>query len=348
MIVLVSGSCSYIKMNSTPPREGGDSGGLFMEGINVAYKRTFIDVSPALSASLPRSNSMPSLRLDGASEASEDEIYIEDLDLDEPPASQPSGSFAPIVISLEDGLISQEGRTIMLRNIPNKLSQVDIAECINARGYRGLYDFLYAPLDFKSKMNLGYCFVNFQTATIAQRFMTAIDGKRLVETSQLPLTNSWSTKLCGVSLARIQGLQANIRHYRNNPVNELPLEFRPCLFDPSGDQITFPEPDAPTGTHLPKASRLEKKRTVTQKNKLFVGGLNLTTTSSELQRHFAKFGPVHEAVVLSDKSKGGVSKGFGFCTFANEAAVAAALNAPVHWIDGVSVAVRNYTSTISQ
>jgi RNA recognition motif-containing protein len=292
---------------------------------------------------------MPSLRLDEESDCGS-AVYIEDLELDAPPQ-------APVltpdhqVISLEHALPQSSdlecGSTIMLRNIPNRLSQAEIAECIR---FRGLFpfDFLYAPLDFKSKMNLGYCFVNFGSPEVARSFWTHIDGHRLIPSE----TVSHSAKLCGVSWARIQGLDANIRHYRNNPVNELPFEFRPCLFDiHSGLQLQFPASDLPAGSSpnlAVKASRLEKKRVVTQKNKLFVGGLNLTTQGKALERHFSQFGPVQEAVVMTDKHKGGASKGFGFCTFSTEAAVNAALAAPVHWIDGVSVAVRHYTSSVSQ
>ena len=83
---------------------------------------------------------------------------------------------------------------------------------------------------------------------------------------------------------------------------------------------------------------------VTQKHKLFIGGLSPASTSKDLLFYFSQFGPVVEAVVLFDKMKG-VSKGFGFCTFGTEKAVEGALSVSAHWIGGVSVAVRHYTST---
>ena len=326
-----------------------------VDGLTVDYKHTFLQFSPNHSPSLPRSNSMPSLRLEDEGENS-DGVYIEDLDLDDhstgrPDArkvvNQPPLSLPPqtaVVISLEQAISAESevcvGQTVMLRNIPNKLSQLEIAEAINGRGFRGLYDFFYVPLDFKSRMNLGYSFINFRTSEAAKRFVGQVDGQRLVE--------SFSTKLCGVSWARIQGLDANIKHWRNNPVNELPLEFRPCLFDEHGRQMAFPEPEiSSNGVHLPKASRLEKKRVTTQTNKLFVGGLAPTTTGKDLAKHFGKFGNLVEAVVLFDKTKA-VSKGFGFVTFQTDTAVQAALNSQVHWIDGISVAVRHYTSSTLQ
>ena len=357
-------SPTFSRSSSPHSRRGSMSPLPSVEGLTVDYKHTFLQISPSVSPSLPRSNSMPSLRLDDAA-SSAGGVYIEDLDLDDhtPYPHRPllltavsTPAVGPTVLSLEHAIPppsvpqvlcpttdladqGDEDTTVMLRNIPNKLAQLEIAEAINGRGFRGLYDFFYVPLDFKSRMNLGYSFINFRSGEAAGRFVQAMDGARLVD--------SFSTKLCGVSWARIQGLEANIKHWRNNPVNELPLEFRPCLFDDKGRQLPFPEPEICSGVHLPKASRLEKKRVITQTNKLFVGGLAPTTGSRDLEKHFGKFGNLVEAVVLFDKIKG-VSKGFGFVTFHAEGAVKAALGNTVHWVDGVSVAVRHYTSSSPQ
>ena len=322
-----------------------------VDGLAVAYKRTFIDVSPALSASLPRSNSMPSLRLDESDDTDDDAVYIEDLDLDykenirplylSPALALPDQTVPTPLAEKIDTPSFPQNTTVMLRNIPNRLSQAEIVDALNTRGFRGMFDFFYAPLDFKSKAGLGYAFVNFTSAERAELFRSSMDGQRLVIDPHV-----WSQKVCGVSWARIQGLDANVKHYRNNPVNELSDEFRPCLFSEKGVKLDFPAPEVATLSYAPiRVSRLEKKRTPTQGNKLFIGGLNMQTTGKDLEHHFSKFGQVVEAVVLTDKLKGGQSKGYGFCTFADEAAVRAAMGAQVHWVDGVSVAVRPYTST---
>ena len=327
-----------------------------LEGVNVLYKRTFIDVSPALSFSIPRSNSMPSLLLDDH-EGNEPAIYIEDLDFDnhQPPLTAESTdtteSPVPQLASLPPSNAEPEGTTVMLRNIPNKLSQAEIVECIFNRGYRGLFDFFYAPIDFKSKCNLGYAFINFTSVENADRFSAHMNGHRLIEPLD-PIalsSNSHSAKVCNVSWARIQSLAANVRHYRNNPINELTDEFRPCLFGIDGRRLGFPAPEKSNGAHAPvfKNSRSDKHRKgVTQRHKIFVGGLNQNTTSKLLYEYFGKFGTVVDAVVMTDKLKG-VSKGYGFCAFGQESSVAAALAASSHWIDGVSVVVRHYTSSAS-
>lgn len=54
------------------------------------------------------------------------------------------------------------------------------------------------------------------------------------------------------------------------------------------------------------------------KNKLFVGGLPYSVTSSELEELFAKVGPVLSANVIMDKFTNR-SKGFGFVEMENDA-----------------------------
>lgn len=48
--------------------------------------------------------------------------------------------------------------------------------------------------------------------------------------------------------------------------------------------------------------------------KLFVGGLPYHTTDKSLQEHFAQFGDIEEAVVITDRSTG-KSRGYGFVSF---------------------------------
>lgn len=43
-------------------------------------------------------------------------------------------------------------------------------------GFRGLYDFVYLPIDFSRKSNVGYCFVNLVNATAASNFLATLQG----------------------------------------------------------------------------------------------------------------------------------------------------------------------------
>ena len=51
--------------------------------------------------------------------------------------------------------------------------------------------------------------------------------------------------------------------------------------------------------------------------KLFVGGLSRKTTNDGLRQAFEGFGNVTEATVIMDRVTG-ISRGFGFVTFAND------------------------------
>ncbi|PIQ72130.1 RNA-binding protein [Candidatus Roizmanbacteria bacterium CG_4_10_14_0_2_um_filter_36_35] len=55
------------------------------------------------------------------------------------------------------------------------------------------------------------------------------------------------------------------------------------------------------------------------KKKLYVGNLPWTMTNDSLKEMFASYGEVVEAVIITDRMSGR-SKGFGFVTFADEAA----------------------------
>ncbi len=55
------------------------------------------------------------------------------------------------------------------------------------------------------------------------------------------------------------------------------------------------------------------------KKKLYVGNLPWSINNDSLKELFASFGDITEAIVISDKYTGR-SKGFGFVTFADEAA----------------------------
>lgn len=128
--------------------------------------------------------------------------------------------------------------TVMLRNVPYDARQRGVLSLVEEEGFKGQFDFFYAPLDFKSKNNLGYAFINFKSIDIAKRFFRHFDGKRVSSSCRA----GWDKPL-RVCWARVQSLEANVEHYRNSPVNEMPCEFKPMLFDSDGDQIPFPAPD---------------------------------------------------------------------------------------------------------
>ena len=131
-----------------------------------------------------------------------------------------------------------EEQTLMLRNIPNKYTQGMVLHALRNDGFLGSFDFFYLPIDFRNRCNVGYAFINFKSNFDAERFRLIYDGRKLGAFN--------SSKVCQVSHARVQGLLANVEHYRNSPVNGIPVsQYRPLILDRHGRELPFPLPDVP-------------------------------------------------------------------------------------------------------
>lgn len=129
------------------------------------------------------------------------------------------------------------GSTLMLRNIPNKYTRSMLLEVLN-KHFKGAFDFLYLPIDFSNRCNVGYAFINFRNSVFVQKFREMFHN---VQAKQcLPGFNS--QKVCEVSVARVQTLESNLDHFRQNAtrlLSEHP-DWQPLLFDMNGDPLPFP------------------------------------------------------------------------------------------------------------
>ncbi|KDD72842.1 hypothetical protein H632_c2824p0 [Helicosporidium sp. ATCC 50920] len=109
----------------------------------------------------------------------------------------------------------------MLRNIPNRYSQRFLMDHLRGRGLADRFDFVYLPIDFRSRCNLGYAFVNL---------MTPADVAQLHAAYQNHLWEVGCSKVCCASYARIQGREALICHF---------LDARFALDDPEVMPVVF-------------------------------------------------------------------------------------------------------------
>jgi hypothetical protein len=136
--------------------------------------------------------------------------------------------------------------TIMLKNVPNKYTRTRLIERLDEAGFRGKFDFLYLPIDFKNQCNVGYGFLNFTSPEATREFMTKFHNVPVIDC--LPGFNS--RKICEVTCARVQGHQDNIKRLKNSPVmsqlSDHP-DWLPLLFDAAGNAIDFPKPEIPVG-----------------------------------------------------------------------------------------------------
>mmetsp|Transcript_59785 Transcript_59785/g.153991 ORF Transcript_59785/g.153991 Transcript_59785/m.153991 type:complete len:660 (+) Transcript_59785:175-2154(+) len=127
--------------------------------------------------------------------------------------------------------------TVMLRNIPNRYTRDMLAERLDET-HKGQYDFVYLPIDFNSKCNIGYSFINFRSAEAAVAFMQEFHGKR----TKSVLPGFSSAKVVEVSYARVQGRDANMDNLKDEKfiekLSERP-EWQPLFLDEDGLEVPF-------------------------------------------------------------------------------------------------------------
>ncbi|GMP57436.1 hypothetical protein CsSME_00021537 [Camellia sinensis var. sinensis] len=125
--------------------------------------------------------------------------------------------------------------TLMIKNIPNKYTSKMLLAAIDEH-HRGTYDFIYLPIDFKNKCNVGYAFINMTNPSLIVPFYQAFDGKKWEKFN--------SEKVASLAYARIQGKAALIAHFQNSSLMNEDKRCRPILFNTDGpnvgDQVPFP------------------------------------------------------------------------------------------------------------
>lgn len=138
-------------------------------------------------------------------------------------------------------LRGEDGRTtLMIKNIPNKYTSKMLLAAIDEY-CRGTYDFLYLPIDFKNKCNVGYAFINMIDARQIIPFYQAFDGKKWEKFN--------SEKVASLAYARIQGKSALIAHFQNSSLMNEDKRCRPILFHTEGPNAGDPEP-FPMGSNI--------------------------------------------------------------------------------------------------
>jgi len=112
--------------------------------------------------------------------------------------------------------------TLMIRNIPNRYNQEELLEEIDDLGFALKYDFFYMPVDAHNKCNVGYGFINFKTASDCTKFQKDFKHYHYQKYN--------SRKIGEVTHAHMQGLKANVAHFRKTRVvgwdTYTPLYFR--------------------------------------------------------------------------------------------------------------------------
>jgi len=108
--------------------------------------------------------------------------------------------------------------TAMIRNVPNKCTRKQLLDELDRAGLHGSYDFVYMPMDQSTGCNVGYAFVNFVNPEAFDQCVGSLSGRRMF---QLP-SGKKTHKNIIVSPAHLQGLDSNLKHYRDCAVAHTP------------------------------------------------------------------------------------------------------------------------------
>lgn len=131
-------------------------------------------------------------------------------------------------LDLEKILSGEDSRTtLMIKNIPNKYTSKMLLAAID-ENHRGTYDFLYLPIDFKNKCNVGYAFINMLSPAHIVPFYQAFNGKKWEKFN--------SEKVASLAYARIQGKAALVTHFQNSSLMNEDKRCRPILFHSDGSE----------------------------------------------------------------------------------------------------------------
>mmetsp|Transcript_10581 Transcript_10581/g.32376 ORF Transcript_10581/g.32376 Transcript_10581/m.32376 type:complete len:390 (+) Transcript_10581:414-1583(+) len=156
--------------------------------------------------------------------------------------------------------------------------------------------------DRHTKHPRGFGFISYDNAAVANKVASQkhiLDGRQVEAKHAVPRSDLGTTSL---SSGRTQSKKQGADGLKNSPENA-----------PKQNNATSASGPSASAASLPVKTK-----------KIFVGGLPSQCRSEELREQFSSYGRIVDAQVLIDH-KTGNSRGFGFVTFADEAAVEAVM-----------------------
>ncbi|KAL2650012.1 hypothetical protein R1flu_018140 [Riccia fluitans] len=180
--------------------------------------------------------------------------------------------------------------TLMIKNIPNKYNQPMLLTLLDqhCKGCnkkitdpsepQSAYDFVYLPIDFKNRCNLGYAFVNFTSVPATIRLYKAFHAK------QWEAFNS--RKICQVTYARVQGRAALEEHFRNSRFACDTDEYLPLVFSPPRTGLVCPPPIVAAGHLAGRPLTCSPRGEICRSSRnCELGGDSCSTSSSSSHEH---------------------------------------------------------------
>jgi hypothetical protein len=128
------------------------------------------------------------------------------------------------VIDIESIINEKDVRTtLMIKNIPPHITQGEIVDKINLN-HGDNYNFFYLPIDFTTKGNAGYAFINFKSPKMIINFFLEFNYK--------PWGFKNSNKIAYVSYARIQGFRSISSHFKKSTImKQVDGKVKPIIID---------------------------------------------------------------------------------------------------------------------
>jgi len=124
----------------------------------------------------------------------------------DPKAKPAAPADQPDAVEVQRHVLHEMNTTLMVRNIPNKITTEGFMEAVDSLGYQNQYNFALLPIDTHSGNCKGYAFINFFDYQVAGRFCLSIDGFRFQQGGK--------NKQAQVAIAHTQGVQHTLEQMR--------------------------------------------------------------------------------------------------------------------------------------
>eukprot|EP00440_Ansanella_granifera_P014134 gb/GFBE01015360.1/.p1 GENE.gb/GFBE01015360.1/~~gb/GFBE01015360.1/.p1 ORF type:complete len:391 (+),score=67.18 gb/GFBE01015360.1/:1-1173(+) len=153
----------------------------------------------------------------------------------QPPAGKPA--FRPKWHYGSSWPFNSAPTTLLIGNLPEELTQIDLLAVLDNLGFWGFYDFVFLPCDLHTGRHFGHAIVNLTrhsyAATLATHMNEFTDWG--VGDGSVASMVKWSLPM--------QGLSEHVEHYRNDPAMHESVDdnMRPMIFA-QGWRAQFPEP----------------------------------------------------------------------------------------------------------
>ncbi|CAE7894881.1 ML3, partial [Symbiodinium microadriaticum] len=133
----------------------------------------------------------------------------------------PSKADTPLTLEEAMALFTDDKTTVMVRNVPNRYSCEEFLCEVISEGFEGRFNFFYLPIDFNTKRNRGYCFLNFLSAASAREFAKVFHGQKLKRYD--------TRKILEIVPAVTQGLEKNMKALKGGSGRVKNQWFRPMV-----------------------------------------------------------------------------------------------------------------------